>query len=126
MNGKRHKATAKLVRLLTNHMSIGKFRDHFNLDGPRTCHVCEMKVSDTQKHMVYKCSGWMHSFWKCIQSDPQDDCLKEFRLSSEHRMQGIDELITGRKLYLQGDLADKSSGNRGALDLFDNNDQVKA
>ena len=41
-------------------------------------------------------------------------------------MQGIDNLITERRLYLQGDLADKSTGNRGALDLFNDDDQAKA
>ena len=41
-------------------------------------------------------------------------------------MQRIDNLIAGRWLYLQGDLADKSTGNRGALNLFNDEDQVKA
>ena len=41
-------------------------------------------------------------------------------------MQGIDDLIVGRRLYLQGDLADKSTENRGAMDLFNDNDQAKA
>ena len=57
LNGKHHKATAKLVRLLTNHVPIGEFRDHFNLDGPQICHACELKVPDIQEHMVYECSG---------------------------------------------------------------------
>ena len=57
LNGERHKATAKLVRLLTNHVSIGEFRDRFNLDGPRTCHACELKVLDTREYMIYECSG---------------------------------------------------------------------
>ena len=41
-------------------------------------------------------------------------------------MQGITDLITGRRLYLQGDLADKSTGNRGALDIFNDDDQAEA
>ena len=57
LNGERHKATAKLVRLLTNHTPIGEFRERFNLEGPRICHACELKVPDTREHMVYECSG---------------------------------------------------------------------
>ena len=57
LNGERHKATAKLVRLLTNHTPIREFRDRFNLDGPRLCHACDLKVPDTREHIVYECSG---------------------------------------------------------------------
>ena len=86
LNGERHKATAKLVRLLTNHAPIGEFRDRFNLDGLRICHACDLKVPDTREHMVYECGGWMHGFWKCIQGDPRDDQLEDFCMSSEHRV----------------------------------------
>ena len=117
MNGERRKATAKLVRLLTNHAPIGEFRDRFNLDGPRVCHACELKVLDTREHMVYECNGWTHGLWDRIPRD--NNTSKALSHQSRHRIQSIAEVIEGQRSNIVGQIAVGQAPVRDAMNFVD-------
>ena len=58
--GDKLKATARLTRLLTNHTSIGKFRQRFNLEELTTCYACDENKLETRNHIIFECTGWQH------------------------------------------------------------------
>ena len=54
------KATARLVRILTDHAPIGAFRERFNFKEPQKCHACNKNITKTRNYIVFECSDWAH------------------------------------------------------------------